>query len=123
MKEDCGQNCAECADECEERKESFDFSAKQNAMSDVKKLIAVVSGKGGVGKSLVTSLLATALKRRGRSVAVLDADITGPSIPRMFGIRDRIKESEFVLLPQVSREGIRIMSINLMLERETDPVV
>ena len=91
--------------------------------SNVKKVIGVVSGKGGVGKSLVTSMLASAMQARGNSCAVLDADITGPSIPKSFGIKERAKADESGLLPEESKSGIKIMSINLLLENEESPVV
>ncbi len=91
--------------------------------SEVRKVIGVVSGKGGVGKSLVTSLLACAMQARGNATAVLDADITGPSIPKSFGIKDRAESDEIGLLPKVSKTGIEIMSVNLLLESEDSPVV
>ena len=91
--------------------------------SNIGKVIGVVSGKGGVGKSLVTSLLASAMQRRGNACAVLDADITGPSIPRSFGIKERAKADESGLLPEVSKNGTKIMSVNLLLENEESPVV
>ena len=95
----------------------------QNAGSNVKKVIAVVSGKGGVGKSLVTSLLAVLAQRNGKKAAVLDADITGPSIPKMFGIHGRAMGTVDGILPVESRTGVKLMSINLLLEHETDPVI
>ena len=91
--------------------------------SRVGKVIGVVSGKGGVGKSLVTSLLAIAMNRAGKSTAILDADITGPSIPTAFGLSDRAESGERGLLPSLSGEGIKVMSVNLLLENPTDPVV
>ncbi len=91
--------------------------------SDIKKVIGVVSGKGGVGKSLVTSLLACAMQTRGHQCAVLDADITGPSIPKSFGIKDRAEADATGLLPKETNTGIRIMSVNLLLETEDSPVV
>ncbi len=96
---------------------------KTNEYNNVKKVIGVVSGKGGVGKSLVTSLLAVLAKRQGFNSAVLDADVTGPSIPRMFGIKDRAQGSDIGLFPVKSITGIDVMSINLLLENVTDPVV
>ncbi len=96
---------------------------KQNEYSNVKKVIAVVSGKGGVGKSLVTSLCAVTARRKGFNTAVLDADITGPSIPKIFGIKDKAEGSEYGIYPSVTKTGIKLMSINLLLENETDPVV
>ena len=97
--------------------------APANAMSNVKKVIAVMSGKGGVGKSLVTSLMAVLSQRNGSQAAVLDADITGPSIPKMFGVHDKAMGCEDGILPAESRTGVKMMSINLLLENDTDPVV
>jgi Mrp family chromosome partitioning ATPase len=97
---------------------------EQNALSDVKHVIGVMSGKGGVGKSSVTALAAVALARRGHTVGIMDADITGPSIPKMFGVHGRLDASETGIFPaQTSRLRIRIVSLNLMLEQEDDPVV
>ena len=124
MSKKCDYNCSACSKECSDRKEKqTDFSVKLNANSSVKKVIGIISGKGGVGKSLVASLLAVLMNRRGHSVAILDADITGPSIPKTFGIRDRAKPGGQGLLPAESRKGIRIMSINLLLDNDTDPVI
>lgn len=92
-------------------------------MSNIKKVIGIVSGKGGVGKSSVTSMLAVTMKRMGYNVAILDADVTGPSIPKAFGIKDKATGSEFGLYPLKSKTGIDIMSINLLLENDTDPVI
>lgn len=92
-------------------------------MSDIKKVIAVVSGKGGVGKSMVTSLMSVAMNRRGHKTAVLDADITGPSIPKEFGLKEKVKGSEEGLFPVYTKTGIGVMSLNLLLPNETDPVV
>jgi Mrp family chromosome partitioning ATPase len=94
-----------------------------NELSRVKKVIGIVSGKGGVGKSLVTSLLAVEFQRRGLKAAILDADITGPSIPKAFGLHEMAMGSEFGMLPSVTKTGIQVMSINLLLENDTDPVV
>ena len=124
MSEDCNQNCSSCSDDCNERKEEKpDFSAKLNEFSSVKKVIGIVSGKGGVGKSLVTSMLAATMNRRGHRTAILDADITGPSIPKAFGIKEKAKGSDEGIFPIVTRTGIRIMSINLLLENDSDPVL
>ena len=124
MSETCNQSCSSCSEDCAERTEQkTDFSEKLHEMSSVKKVIAVVSGKGGVGKSLVTSLLAVTMSRRGHRSAVLDADITGPSIPKAFGIKEKATGSEFGLFPVKSKTGIEMMSINLLLENDTDPVV
>ena len=124
MSENCNQNCSACGEECAERKEpKTDFSAKPHELSSIKKVIGIVSGKGGVGKSLVTSMLAVTMRRRGHNVAVLDADMTGPSIPKAFGIKQKATGNELGLFPIKSKTGIEIMSINLLLENETDPVV
>jgi Mrp family chromosome partitioning ATPase/predicted Fe-Mo cluster-binding NifX family protein len=124
MSENCKESCSSCGDDCDERKEErTDFKENIHELSEIKKVIAVVSGKGGVGKSLVTSLLAVAMNRRGYKTAILDADITGPSIPKSFGITEKVQTSEFGLYPLTSKTGIEIMSINLLLENETDPVI
>jgi Mrp family chromosome partitioning ATPase len=121
---DCNNNCNTCSSNCSERKEAKpDFSVQPHELSKIKKVIGVVSGKGGVGKSLVTSLLAVTLNRRGYNTAILDADITGPSIPKAFGINERAKGNEVGLMPVKSKTGIDIMSINLLLDNESDPVV
>ena len=119
MSENCNGNCSSCSSKCENE----DMRLKQNQFSDIKKVIAVVSGKGGVGKSSVTSLLATAMRARGFETAVLDADITGPSIPKMFGVRDKAEADATGLLPAVTSTGIKLMSINLLLEKDDAPVV
>jgi len=124
MSENCDQNCSACGEECSERKEKqTDFSAKPHELSNIKKVVGVISGKGGVGKSLVASLLAVLMNRRGYKTAVFDADITGPSIPKAFGIKGMAVADENGLLPTESRTGINIMSINLLLKNATDPVV
>ena len=124
MSETCDHDCNSCGENCSERNaESVDFSAPENAGSHVKKVIGVVSGKGGVGKSLITSLMAVLMRRRGHNVAILDADITGPSIPRSFGIRTQLTADEDGIIPAESGTGIRLVSINLMLPNETDPVI
>jgi Mrp family chromosome partitioning ATPase len=119
---ECTHDCSSCGADCASRKQESLLEA-QNAHSNVKKVIAVVSGKGGVGKSLVTGLLATLTRRNGASAAVLDADITGPSIPKMFGVRDKAMGSEDGILPAESRTGVKMMSVNLLLENDTDPVI
>ncbi len=124
MNENCNQNCSSCSEDCPERKEQkTDFSEKLHELSRVNKVIAVVSGKGGVGKSLVTSMLAVTMNRMGFHSAILDADITGPSIPKAFGIRGKVLGNKFGLLPVKTKTGIDIMSINLLLENDTDPVL
>ena len=96
---------------------------EENNLSEVKRVVAVLSGKGGVGKSLVTGTLAVELARAGHKVGILDADITGPSIPKLFGIHEKAMSNEWGLLPAKSKTGIDIMSVNLLLENETDPVI
>ena len=109
--------------DCPSRQDPQSFLEKTNDLSHVKKVIGVVSGKGGVGKSLVTSLLATTLRRRENEVAVLDADITGPSIPKCFGMKQRALSDENGIYPVSTKTGIKVMSVNLLLEEETSPVV
>ena len=121
MSENCNHDCSSCAENCESRKQSFLKPLHEG--SAVGRVIAVVSGKGGVGKSLVTSLLACEMQRRGHRAAVLDADITGPSIPQMFGVHEGARGGENFILPVESRGGIQMMSMNVLLPRETDPVV
>lgn len=121
MSENCTHDCSSCSEKCSEKTISKE---KLNDRSKVKKVVGVVSGKGGVGKSLVTSLLAVLSQRKGNRTAILDADITGPSIPRIFGINGRAEVvEEKYILPQKSASGIEVMSINLLLASETDPVV
>lgn len=122
MVENCSHNCEGCTENCSERtKESF--LEKPNETSHIKKVIGVVSGKGGVGKSLVTSLLAVLSRRKGYKTAIMDADITGPSIPRAFGLHGHAEASEWGLLPVKTAAGIGVMSLNLLMKNETDPVV
>ena len=124
MSENCTtSNCESCRADCPSRKAPQDLRIPAGENSRIKKVIGVVSGKGGVGKSLVTSLLATAMQSRGKNCAVLDADITGPSIPKSFGINKRAQADETGLLPEVTKTGIKIMSVNLLLETEDSPVV
>ena len=114
----CGKESCEGCD-----KAKVDFSVKPNEMTHVKKVIGIVSGKGGVGKSLVTSLLAVTMSRKGYKCGILDADITGPSIPKAFGLTDKVMGSDKGMLPVYSKGGIPVMSINLILPNDTDPVV
>ena len=123
MSEECTHDCSTCGKNCGERKEKFDFSAKLNAASKVGKVIAVASGKGGVGKSFVTTMLAVAARKRGLRVGILDADITGPSIPKAFGIESGTVQTEDGIEPKVSTSGIRVMSLNMLVEDPSDPVV
>ncbi|MEA4964642.1 MAG: Mrp/NBP35 family ATP-binding protein [Oscillospiraceae bacterium] len=122
MSEACSHHCESCGKECSERtKESM--LAKPHEGSHIKRVIGVVSGKGGVGKSLVTSLLAVMAQREGHQAAILDADITGPSIPKAFGLHTRAEGTDAGLYPVASKTGIRVMSLNLLTEHETDPVI
>ncbi len=122
MSEECTHDCSSCSANCSSReKESLIESL--NPASSVKKVIGVVSGKGGVGKSMVTAMLAVLMKRKGLNTAILDADITGPSIPKAFGIKERAYADNRGLIPVSSKTGIDIMSINLLLDDETTPVV
>ena len=119
----CSGNCSSCGStSCGDRK-AESLLAALNPKSSVKKVIAVVSGKGGVGKSTVTSLLAVAMARKGKRTAVLDADITGPSAPTAFGVSECQGANEDGLYPALTRGGIQVMSINLLLENPADPVV
>ncbi len=120
---ECTHDCSSCGENCSERKGPPDFSAKLNASSRVGKVVAVASGKGGVGKSLVAALLASAAAKRGLRAAVLDADITGPSIPKAFGITGGTLGSEKGILPSVSAGGVRVMSLNLLVDNPSEPVV
>lgn len=122
MSESCNGNCAACGSDCSERK-AESLLAKLNPKSSVKKVIAVVSGKGGVGKSTVTAQLAVAMARKGYRVGVLDADITGPSIPKAFGVSQCQGADDSGLYPALTRMGIQVMSINLLLDNDTDPVL
>ena len=124
MSENCNHDCSSCSENCPSRDGQMpDFSAPANAGSHAKKVIGVVSGKGGVGKSLITSLMAVNMKRRGYNVAILDADVTGPSIPKAFGVHGQLMGVGDAMLPAVSSTGIKMVSLNLLLENETDPVV
>ena len=124
MSESCGNNCGSCSSNCSDRtEEQIDFSEKLHERSSVKKVIGIVSGKGGVGKSLVTSLLAVTMNKRGHRTAILDADITGPSIPKAFGVKQRALGDENGIFPVKTKNGIDLMSVNLLLENDTDPVV
>ena len=115
-------NCSECGSDCADRKPES-LLAELNPNASVKKVIAVVSGKGGVGKSTVTSMLAVAMARRGKRVGILDADITGPSAPTAFGVTECQGADESGLYPALTRTGIQVMSINLLLDNPADPVV
>lgn len=120
---ECDHNCEGCAQDCSQRTEPQSLLEPLNDMSRVGKVIAVVSGKGGVGKSSVTSLLASAYQRAGHQAAILDADVTGPSIPKMFGLTEQAKGDGSMIFPVVTRTGIPVMSVNLLLPDDTSPVV
>ncbi len=124
MTENCTHDCGSCpsAGGCEE----FDPNSlieETNSFNSIKKVIAVVSGKGGVGKSLITSLMAVNMQRRGHEAAVLDADVTGPSVPKAFGIEAKAEANEIGIFPLASKTGIKTMSVNNLLENDTDPVL
>ncbi len=120
--EDCTHDCSSCGADCPSRDGGIQ-KAQLNANSSVKKVIGVVSGKGGVGKSMVTALSALAATRNGYKTGIMDADITGPSIPKMFGVHTKAYGSEFGIMPEVTPMDIKLMSINLLVDNETDPVV
>ena len=123
MSENCTHNCSTCgSNSCASRKKESMLKAPHEKAS-VKKVIAVVSGKGGVGKSLTTSLLASYANKKGKSVGLMDADITGPSIPHMFGVNDRITGDEKGILPVISPSGMQMVSMNLLLDDATSPVI
>ncbi|MCI1269452.1 MAG: Mrp/NBP35 family ATP-binding protein [Ruminococcus sp.] len=119
---ECTHDCSSCSNKCSDQKPES-FLENPNKLSKINKVIGVVSGKGGVGKTLVSSMLAVTMQRLGKKVGILDADITGPSIPKAFGIKDKAEGSELGIFPAKSKMGIDIMSVNLLLEHDTDPVV
>lgn len=118
----CSGNCESCGSNCG-AKEKESLIEPTGEFNNIKHIIAVVSGKGGVGKSMVTSMLAVEMSRRGFKVGILDADVTGPSIPKAFGINDRAMQNELGILPAETKTGIKIMSVNMMLEQSDAPVV
>ena len=123
MSENCTHDCSTCGANCPSRQDPNSLLAPMNKMSKVKKVIGIVSGKGGVGKSLVTSMLAVTMQRRDQKTAILDADITGPSIPKCFGLHQRAQGCEDGLFPVNTKSGIEVMSVNLLLEDETAPEI
>lgn len=123
MAEACTHDCSACGTTCGQDTRKQDLCIKPHALSSIKHTIAVVSGKGGVGKSLVTGLLSVAMNRKGKHVGILDADITGPSIPKMFGVSGEVQGNEKGVYPIKSNRGIGIVSMNLLLAQQTDPVV
>ena len=121
--EGCTHDCSTCSANCSSKDKKKSLLEAANPLSDVKKMIAVVSGKGGVGKSLVTSMLAVNTQRKNYNTAILDADITGPSIPKIFAAKGEVTGSEYGMYPLETKTGIRLMSVNLLLDDETKPVV
>lgn len=120
---DCTHNCSSCGSDCGERTAPVNMKESLCDGSSVGKVIGVVSGKGGVGKSLVTALLAASAHKAGKNTAIIDADITGPSIPKLFGLKEMLSSNGECLLPAMTDSGIQAVSINLLLENDTDPVV
>ena len=120
---DCSHKCSTCAEKCNKRTSSKIKKEETNELSKVKKIIAVVSGKGGVGKTLSTSLLASEMSKKGYKTAILDTDITGPSIPKTFGIDKNVTTNDIGIIPTETKSGIKIMSENLVLKNNTDPVM
>ncbi len=120
---ECTHDCSSCGADCGERTAPEDLHKAPHELSHIKKVIAVVSGKGGVGKSTVTCALASAMAKRGKQVGVLDADITGPSVPKAFGVHGMAEGDELGIYPSRSAGGVELMSLNLLTENETDPVV
>ena len=118
---ECTHDCSTCGSDCASR--TAPQKDKLNEMSSVKKVIGVISGKGGVGKSLVTSMLAVLSQRNGYNTAVLDADVTGPSMGQTFGVHKKVLGNEIGILPNITKTGIQLMTANFMLKEETDPVV
>ena len=119
---ECSHDCGSCSESCSDR-DPKSFLEKPHEASEIKKVIGIVSGKGGVGKSLVTSLLAVLHRRMGKETAIFDADITGPSIPKAFGLKERAMADKLGIYPVKTSTGISVMSLNLLTENETDPVI
>ena len=120
---ECTHDCSTCGESCSERQEPQSLLKEHHPEAHIGKVFGIVSGKGGVGKSMVTSQLAVTMRRRGHQVGILDADVTGPSIPKAFGVHGQATGSEAGLYPMVSKTGIQVMSTNLLLPNETDPVI
>ncbi|HCG36306.1 MAG TPA: ATP-binding protein [Clostridiales bacterium] len=123
MSQECSHDCNNCGAGCPSNYNKESMIEHCHPMASVKNIIGVISGKGGVGKSMVTSMLAVLSRRKGLETAVLDADVTGPSVPRMFGIQEKAEGDEHGIFPVLTKTGIQLMSVNLLLENETDPVV
>ena len=119
---ECSHDCGSCSANCSERQPES-LIEKPHELSSINKVIGIVSGKGGVGKSLVTCLSAVLMNRRGFKTAVLDADITGPSVPKAFGLTEKAQGNETAIYPVVTKKGIKVMSVNLLLPDETAPVI
>lgn len=120
---ECNHDCSSCASKCDDKGAQQSFAAPANEKSKIGKVVAVVSGKGGVGKSLISSLLAVAAARAGKKVGILDADVTGPTIAKAFGITQKAEGDGKNIYPAVTGKGIKVISINMLLEDETQPVV
>ncbi len=123
MATECTHNCSTCGESCGSRTDPQSLLVPPHADSHIGKVFGICSGKGGVGKSMVTGQLAVSLRRKGYRVGILDADITGPSIPRAFGLHEKAVGTDSALLPCVSSTGIEVISVNLLLDNETDPVI
>ena len=119
MAEECSHDCGSCNQDCSQR----DMHKKPHELSNIKHVIGIVSGKGGVGKSMTTAMLSVIARRNGLNTAIMDADVTGPSIPKMFGITEKALGSDMGILPVMSKTGIEIMSMNVLLEEDTEPVI
>lgn len=121
---DCNSSCSDCSKTCSSRTEPSSFLIQPDESTKINKIIGIVSGKGGVGKSLITSLLASEMAKKGYKVGVLDADITGPSIPKYFGIKEKaLANEEGKIIPELAENGVKVISVNLILENEEDPVI
>lgn len=120
---ECNHNCNSCSQNCSDREAPESFLIQPHKDSKIKKIIGVVSGKGGVGKSLVTSMLATAMQRKGFQAAVLDADITGPSMAKVFGIENKASGTDTEIFPEITETGIQVISVNMLLETDETPVI
>ena len=120
---ECNHDCGSCGEDCPSRQSPQDVLEKPNELSHIRRVIGVVSGKGGVGKSMVTASIANELAAKGYQVGILDADITGPSIPRMYGIHGPAEASDLGIEPRVTKNGIKLMSMNLLLPAEDTPVI
>lgn len=123
MAENCNHDCSSCGESGCSSRTAESLKKQPHKMSRIKKVIAVVSGKGGVGKSMTSAMLAVSSQRRGYNTAIMDADITGPSIPKMFGVHDRAMGSDAGILPVNSKSGVQLMSMNVLLDNEEEPVV